>query len=64
MACGSGADPRVHADEYADETRGKRVGEVVDEVGVFAGRGIAGGSTFELWLLGRGCGELLRRLDR
>lgn len=48
VACGGGTEARVHADEDADEARAERVGEVVDKVGIFAGGGIAGGSTFGL----------------
>jgi len=64
VACGGGAKAGVHADEDADETRGEGVGEVVDEVGVFAGGSIAGGRTFGLWFLGRGCRGLPGLLGR
>jgi len=64
VACGSGADARIHTDEDTDEVGGERVGEVVDEVGVFAGGSIAGRSSFGLWALGRGRGGLLELLGR
>lgn len=64
VACGGGAEARIHADEDADETRAERVGKVVDEMGVFGGGSIARGSTFGLWFLGRGCRGLPGLLGR
>jgi len=64
VACGGGAEAGVHADEDADEARGEGVGEVVDEVSVFAGGSVAGGSTFGLWFLGRGCRGFLELFGR
>jgi hypothetical protein len=43
---GGGADAGVYADEDADEVGGEGVCEEVCEVGVFAGRGVAGGWAF------------------
>ncbi len=64
VASGGRAKARIHADEDANEARGERVGKVVDEVGVFAGGSIAGGSTFGFWFLGRGRRRLLELLGR
>lgn len=53
MACGRSANARVHTNEDADEVRCQGVGEVVSEVGVLAGRSIAGRGTFDFGLFGR-----------
>lgn len=62
MTCSSGADTRVNANKDTDEVRSERVGQVVDEVSVFARRSIAGGWTFGLRFRGRVYGRLFQLL--